>query len=52
MTATGIPTPNGGPQWNSTTIRKIAREPRYTGRACAYGPRKVVRVKGPNGGKV
>ncbi len=52
MTAAGIPTPNGGPHWNSTTIRKIAREPRYTGRAYAYGPRKVVRVKGPHGGKV
>ena len=33
LTDAGIPTPKGGPRWNSASIRSILRSPAYTGTA-------------------
>lgn len=52
LTADGIPTPGRSAQWNVSTIRKTVNHPSYVGEAYAFGIRKTVRVKGPDGRKV
>ena len=33
LTDLGVPTPRGGPRWNTASVRGILRNPAYTGRA-------------------
>src|SRR5881392_2475617 len=41
LTDLGVPTPRGGPRWNTASVRGILRNPAYTGRALSNRTRVV-----------